>query len=50
MEEQADPTMCLHHYIEEYANYVKLKVNLQNIGVKVGSLGHTEVTNMKERW
>ena len=50
VEEQEDPIMCRHLYTEADANFVKLKVNLQNIGVKVGSLVHTEVTNMKERW
>ena len=41
VEEQEDPIMCRHLYTEADANFVKLKVNLQNIGVKVGSLVHT---------
>ena len=48
--EQVDHTMSLHHYIEEDANCVKLKVNLLSIGVKAGSLDPIDVTNMTERW
>ena len=50
VEELVDPIMCLHHYTEEDANYVKLEENRENIGVKADFLVSIGLINTKERW